>query len=179
MRFTRFLTICDPDNTRQDMNITVRDRTCHTWLSLRTFLFTCKSCSCCCGYSWIILQDETIRLIYSYSQSSDLTYHGATRGTKSVQLLRVMSTQGNRPGDAWPYEFRMSAVSCEKWTIHFSLFFFCYVRIKQITLGGSRTSRKRGTNRKGGCPTNYFFQIFSRIVWKWKQMDFRSANEFN
>ena len=86
---------------------------------------------------FIILQDETIRLIYSYSQSSDLTLgHGTTRGTKSVQLLRVMSTQGNRPSDAWPYEFRMRDVSCVKVNDpRFPIFFiFLYVRARQITV---------------------------------------------
>ena len=43
-----------------------------------------------------------------------------------MQLLRVMSTQGNRPIDAWPYEFRMSDVSCVKVNdqrFHVSLFY--------------------------------------------------------
>ena len=64
-------------------------------------------------FSHVLFQEETVRLIYSYSDHKDLRYHGRTkRGTKSVSLLSEVQVPETMPSDIRHIEFLNRNVSC-------------------------------------------------------------------
>ena len=67
---------------------------------------------CMSFFSHVLFQEETVRLIYSYSNQTDLRYHGPTkRGTKSVSLLSEVQVPETMPSDIRHIEFLNRNVS--------------------------------------------------------------------
>ena len=66
--------------------------------------------------SHVSIQEDTVRLIYSYSEvdpadDDSITYHGTTRGTKSVSLLSQSKIPDSLPADVQHFEFLNNNVS--------------------------------------------------------------------
>ena len=56
-----------------------------------------------------LLQAVPIKLIYAYGQTDEIKYHGSSRGTKEVNLLRYMPRASDPDGDY--FDFTMDNVS--------------------------------------------------------------------